>query len=164
MTFVHFWSSMFSWLSYTLTSEGLLNHRYFKVQRQISCYSVSSYFFYICSLNDLGLETFSLSTLFTRIFIPTSFLLVCILHLHYFHERFLQLTDLQAVVAKEESTIYRWDNLCFSFFPNQNENSSLHGVWNLFKYLYIFLNYCPRSLRSARPSKTEDCTQYSATN
>uniref|UniRef100_A0A671VGF6 Piezo type mechanosensitive ion channel component 2 n=1 Tax=Sparus aurata TaxID=8175 RepID=A0A671VGF6_SPAAU len=58
------------------------------------------------SLNDLGLETFSLSTLFTRIFIPTSFLLVCILHLHYFHERFLQLTDLQAVVAKEESTIY----------------------------------------------------------
>uniref|UniRef100_A0A671VEB3 Piezo type mechanosensitive ion channel component 2 n=1 Tax=Sparus aurata TaxID=8175 RepID=A0A671VEB3_SPAAU len=59
------------------------------------------------SLNDLGLETFSLSTLFTRIFIPTSFLLVCILHLHYFHERFLQLTDLQAVVAKEESTIYR---------------------------------------------------------
>lgn len=47
--------------------------------------------------------------LFTRIFIPTSFLLVCILHLHYFHDRFLQLTDLQAVVAKEESTIYRWD-------------------------------------------------------
>lgn len=61
------------------------------------------------SLNDLGLETFSLALLFTRIFIPTSFLLVCILHLHYFHDRFLQLTDLQAVVAKEESTIYRWD-------------------------------------------------------
>lgn len=60
------------------------------------------------SLNDLGLEKFSLALLFTRIFIPTSFLLVCILHLHYFHDRFLQLTDLQAVVAKEESTIYRW--------------------------------------------------------
>ncbi|XP_075877858.1 piezo-type mechanosensitive ion channel component 2 isoform X2 [Nelusetta ayraudi] len=59
------------------------------------------------SLNDLGLEKFSLALLFTRIFIPTSFLLVCILHLHYFHDRFLQLTDLQAVVAKEESTIYR---------------------------------------------------------
>ncbi|XP_054602750.1 piezo-type mechanosensitive ion channel component 2 isoform X5 [Nothobranchius furzeri] len=59
------------------------------------------------SLKDLGLERFSLSTLFTRIFIPTSFLLVCNLHLHYFHDRFLQLTDLQAVVAKEESTIYR---------------------------------------------------------
>ncbi|XP_072220008.1 piezo-type mechanosensitive ion channel component 2 [Leuresthes tenuis] len=59
------------------------------------------------SLKDLGLERFSLSMLFTRVFIPTSFLLVCILHLHYFHDRFLQLTDLQAVVAKEQSTIYR---------------------------------------------------------
>ncbi|XP_008277902.1 piezo-type mechanosensitive ion channel component 2 [Stegastes partitus] len=58
-------------------------------------------------LKDLGLERFYVSKLFTRIFIPTSFLLVCILHLHYFHDRFLQLTDLQAVVAKEESTIYR---------------------------------------------------------
>uniref|UniRef100_A0A8C7YTI9 Piezo type mechanosensitive ion channel component 2 n=1 Tax=Oryzias sinensis TaxID=183150 RepID=A0A8C7YTI9_9TELE len=58
-------------------------------------------------LNDLGLEQFSVSTLFTRIFIPTSFLLVCILHLHYFHDHFLQLTDLQAVIAKEQSTIYR---------------------------------------------------------
>ncbi|XP_007564241.1 piezo-type mechanosensitive ion channel component 2 isoform X6 [Poecilia formosa] len=58
-------------------------------------------------LKDLGLERFSVSMLFTRIFIPTSFLLVCILHLHYFHEPFLQLTDLQAVIAKEESTIYR---------------------------------------------------------
>ncbi|KAJ8403299.1 hypothetical protein AAFF_G00355160 [Aldrovandia affinis] len=58
-------------------------------------------------LEDLGLEQFSVPALFTRIFIPTSFLLVCILHLHYFHERFLQLTDLKAVVAKHESTIYR---------------------------------------------------------
>lgn len=59
------------------------------------------------SLKDLGLEQFTLAQLFTRIFIPTSFLLVCILHLHYFHESFLQLTDLQAIVAKEQSTIYR---------------------------------------------------------
>ncbi|KAF7662015.1 hypothetical protein LDENG_00248340 [Lucifuga dentata] len=59
------------------------------------------------SLEDLGLERFSVSMLFTRIFIPTSFLLVCVLHLHYFHDRFLQLTDLQDVIAKEESTIYR---------------------------------------------------------
>ncbi|XP_034038368.1 piezo-type mechanosensitive ion channel component 2 [Thalassophryne amazonica] len=59
------------------------------------------------SLEDLGLEKFSVTMLFTRIFIPTSFLLVCILHLHYFHDRFLQLTDLQAIIAKENSTIYR---------------------------------------------------------
>uniref|UniRef100_A0AAR2KUQ8 Piezo-type mechanosensitive ion channel component n=1 Tax=Pygocentrus nattereri TaxID=42514 RepID=A0AAR2KUQ8_PYGNA len=41
-------------------------------------------------LEDLGLEKFSVAALFTRIFIPTSFLLVCILHLHYFHEPFLK--------------------------------------------------------------------------
>uniref|UniRef100_A0A671NMD1 Piezo-type mechanosensitive ion channel component 2-like n=1 Tax=Sinocyclocheilus anshuiensis TaxID=1608454 RepID=A0A671NMD1_9TELE len=59
------------------------------------------------ALGDIGLEKYSLSELFTRIFIPTSFLLVCILHLHYFHDRFLQLTDLKAVISKEQSTIYR---------------------------------------------------------
>ncbi|KAG7272225.1 hypothetical protein CRUP_035752 [Coryphaenoides rupestris] len=58
-------------------------------------------------LKDLGLERFSMAMLFSRILIPSSFLLVCILHLHYFHDGFLQLTDLQALVAKEESTIYR---------------------------------------------------------
>ncbi|KAG2458531.1 PIEZ2 protein, partial [Polypterus senegalus] len=58
-------------------------------------------------LKDLGLEKFSVSALFTRIFIPTSFLLVCILHLHYFHDSFLQLTDLKAVAAKQDNTIYR---------------------------------------------------------
>nr|XP_015209180.1 PREDICTED: piezo-type mechanosensitive ion channel component 2 isoform X2 [Lepisosteus oculatus] len=58
-------------------------------------------------LEDLGLEQFTVSALFTRIFIPTCFLLVCILHLHYFHERFLQLTDLKAVAAKQDCTVYR---------------------------------------------------------
>ncbi|MCJ8745068.1 hypothetical protein PDJAM_G00126250 [Pangasius djambal] len=57
-------------------------------------------------LQDLGLERFSVGILFTRIFIPTSFLLVCILHLHYFHERFLELTDLKAVAAKQDNAIY----------------------------------------------------------
>uniref|UniRef100_A0A3Q1J0V3 Piezo-type mechanosensitive ion channel component n=1 Tax=Anabas testudineus TaxID=64144 RepID=A0A3Q1J0V3_ANATE len=65
-------------------------------------------------LKDLGLEQFSLAKLFTRIFIPTSFLLACILHLHYFHDRFLQLTDLQAVVAKEE--IHMHVSLCLIIF------------------------------------------------
>ncbi|XP_044149387.1 piezo-type mechanosensitive ion channel component 2 isoform X5 [Bufo gargarizans] len=58
-------------------------------------------------LADLGLETFTIGDLFTRIFIPTSFLLVCILHLHYFHDHFLQLTDLKVVTSKQDNTIYR---------------------------------------------------------
>uniref|UniRef100_A0A3P8W8C0 Uncharacterized protein n=1 Tax=Cynoglossus semilaevis TaxID=244447 RepID=A0A3P8W8C0_CYNSE len=49
-------------------------------------------------LEDIGLEKFSVPVLFTRIFIPASFLLVCIIHLHYFHEPFLRLTDLKTVV------------------------------------------------------------------
>ncbi|XP_058532933.1 piezo-type mechanosensitive ion channel component 2 isoform X1 [Ochotona princeps] len=58
-------------------------------------------------LEDLGLKQFTVAELFTRIFIPTSFLLVCILHLHYFHDRFLELTDLKAIPSKEDNTIYR---------------------------------------------------------
>ncbi|XP_028693995.2 piezo-type mechanosensitive ion channel component 2 isoform X4 [Macaca mulatta] len=58
-------------------------------------------------LEDLGLKQFTVAELFTRIFIPTSFLLVCILHLHYFHDRFLELTDLKSIPSKEENTIYR---------------------------------------------------------
>ncbi|KAL2085458.1 hypothetical protein ACEWY4_018778 [Coilia grayii] len=58
-------------------------------------------------LEDLGLEKFSVPALFTRIFIPTSFLLVCILHLHYFHQRFLQLTDIKSVADKQKSPITR---------------------------------------------------------
>ncbi|XP_015975334.2 piezo-type mechanosensitive ion channel component 2 isoform X9 [Rousettus aegyptiacus] len=57
-------------------------------------------------LEDLGLKQFTVAELFTRIFIPTSFLLVCILHLHYFHDRFLELTDLNSIPSKEDSTIY----------------------------------------------------------
>uniref|UniRef100_A0A8C7KWP2 Piezo type mechanosensitive ion channel component 2 n=1 Tax=Oncorhynchus kisutch TaxID=8019 RepID=A0A8C7KWP2_ONCKI len=58
-------------------------------------------------LEDLGLEKFSVPALFMRIFIPTSFLLVCILHLHYFHQHFLLLTDIKTVADKQKSTITR---------------------------------------------------------
>ncbi|XP_036100964.1 piezo-type mechanosensitive ion channel component 2 [Molossus molossus] len=57
-------------------------------------------------LEDLGLKQFTVAELFTRIFIPTSFLLVCILHLHYFHDQFLELTDLKSIPSKEDSPIY----------------------------------------------------------
>ncbi|TSR27764.1 Piezo-type mechanosensitive ion channel component 2 [Bagarius yarrelli] len=59
------------------------------------------------NMTGMSEEKFSVGILFTRIFIPTSFLLVCILHLHYFHEHFLELTDLKAVAAKQDNAIYR---------------------------------------------------------
>uniref|UniRef100_A0A8C7YUF1 Piezo type mechanosensitive ion channel component 2 n=1 Tax=Oryzias sinensis TaxID=183150 RepID=A0A8C7YUF1_9TELE len=82
------------------------------------------------SLKDLGLEQFSVSTLFTRIFIPTSFLLVCILHLHYFHDHFLQLTDLQAVIAKEQSTIYSHAKVSGRVYLIVNRWVSARFLWH----------------------------------
>ncbi|XP_074170555.1 piezo-type mechanosensitive ion channel component 1 isoform X3 [Rhinolophus sinicus] len=48
-------------------------------------------------LGDLGLEQFSVSELFSSILIPGFFLLACILQLHYFHQPFMQLTDLEHI-------------------------------------------------------------------
>nr|XP_020644043.1 piezo-type mechanosensitive ion channel component 1 [Pogona vitticeps] len=50
-------------------------------------------------LGDLGLEQFSVSELFSRIFIPGFFLLACILQLHYFHRPFMRITDLEHIMA-----------------------------------------------------------------
>uniref|UniRef100_A0A8D2LFH0 Piezo type mechanosensitive ion channel component 1 n=1 Tax=Varanus komodoensis TaxID=61221 RepID=A0A8D2LFH0_VARKO len=50
-------------------------------------------------LGDLGLEQFSVSELFSSIFIPGFFLLACILQLHYFHRPFMRITDLEDVLA-----------------------------------------------------------------
>ncbi|MGH0140400.1 UNVERIFIED_CONTAM: hypothetical protein FKN15_042819 [Acipenser sinensis] len=86
-------------------------------------------------LKDLGLEKFGVAELFTRIFIPTSFLLVCILHLHYFHDHFLELTDLKTLAAKQDSTIYRLKDLGLEKF----------GVAELFTRIFIptsFLLVC----------------------
>ncbi|XP_043937510.1 piezo-type mechanosensitive ion channel component 1 [Protopterus annectens] len=52
-------------------------------------------------LEDLGLEQFSVSELFTSILIPGFFLLACILQLHYFHRRFMKITDLEVQQFKD---------------------------------------------------------------
>ncbi|KAJ8249401.1 hypothetical protein GJAV_G00234400 [Gymnothorax javanicus] len=56
-------------------------------------------------LADLGLEMFKLSELFSSILIPGFFLLACILQLHYFHHRFMKITDLEHVtpIHKKET-------------------------------------------------------------
>ncbi|NXH86839.1 PIEZ1 protein, partial [Edolisoma coerulescens] len=48
-------------------------------------------------LRDLGLEQFSVSKLFSSILITGFFLLACILQLHYFHQPFMLITDLEHV-------------------------------------------------------------------
>lgn len=50
-------------------------------------------------LGDLGLEQFSVSELFSSTLIPGFFLLACILQLHYFHRRFMHITDLEHIPA-----------------------------------------------------------------
>ncbi|XP_054856190.1 piezo-type mechanosensitive ion channel component 1 [Eublepharis macularius] len=52
-------------------------------------------------LGDLGLEQFTVTELFSSIFIPGFFLLACILQLHYFHRPFMRITDLERAAAPE---------------------------------------------------------------
>ncbi|XP_065601478.1 piezo-type mechanosensitive ion channel component 1 [Cyrtonyx montezumae] len=52
-------------------------------------------------LGDLGLEQFSVSELFSSTLIPGFFLLACILQLHYFHQPFMHITDLEHVPAAD---------------------------------------------------------------
>uniref|UniRef100_A0A673Y0J8 Piezo type mechanosensitive ion channel component 2 n=1 Tax=Salmo trutta TaxID=8032 RepID=A0A673Y0J8_SALTR len=84
-------------------------------------------------LEDLGLEKFSVPALFTRIFIPTSFLLVCILHLHYFHQRFLLLTDIKTVTWRSLSlSLTLSHSLCLSPPPLLSLSSpDLRSKWYL---------------------------------
>ncbi|KAK1157641.1 piezo-type mechanosensitive ion channel component 2-like [Acipenser oxyrinchus oxyrinchus] len=52
-------------------------------------------------LRDLGLEQYDTVELFARILLPSSFLLACILQLHYFNRDFLTLTDLSSIPVRE---------------------------------------------------------------
>ncbi|XP_014195171.2 piezo-type mechanosensitive ion channel component 2 [Haplochromis burtoni] len=54
-------------------------------------------------LRDLGLERYDTVELFARILLPATFLLACILQLHYFNFDFLTLTDLDNVPVRETS-------------------------------------------------------------
>ncbi|CAG2206956.1 FAM38 [Mytilus edulis] len=45
-------------------------------------------------LKDIGLEQFNTATLFVKLLTPTSFLIVIILQVHYFHKEFLTISDL----------------------------------------------------------------------
>ncbi|XP_059849053.1 piezo-type mechanosensitive ion channel component 1 isoform X2 [Hypanus sabinus] len=58
-------------------------------------------------LGDIGLEKFGVSELFSSILIPAFFLLSCILQLHYFHRRFMQITDLEHVPTKGKGPLHR---------------------------------------------------------
>nr|XP_025041544.1 piezo-type mechanosensitive ion channel component 2-like [Pelodiscus sinensis] len=53
-------------------------------------------------LNDLGLEQYETVDLFAKILLPSTFLLACILQLHYFSEDFLKITDLSNIPIKPE--------------------------------------------------------------
>ncbi|KAJ8400462.1 hypothetical protein AAFF_G00395860 [Aldrovandia affinis] len=60
----------------------------------------------------IGLETFKLSELFSSILIPGFFLLACILQLHYFHCRFMKITDLEHVTPiRKKRSVHKTDVL-----------------------------------------------------
>ncbi|KAM4833463.1 LOW QUALITY PROTEIN: piezo-type mechanosensitive ion channel component 1 [Thomomys bottae] len=75
-------------------------------------------------LGDLGLEQFSVSELFSSILIPGFFLLACILQLHYFHQPFMQLTDLEHVPpphARRARWAHRQDTMSETPLLQQDE-------------------------------------------
>lgn len=67
-------------------------------------------------LGDLGLEQFSVSELFSSILVPGFFLLACILQLHYFHQPFMQLTDMEHV-SPPGRRLPRWAHRCGPALP-----------------------------------------------
>ncbi|KFP72525.1 Piezo-type mechanosensitive ion channel component 1, partial [Acanthisitta chloris] len=57
-------------------------------------------------LSDLGLEQFSVSKLFSSTLIPGFFLLACILQLHYFHQPFMRITDVERIPSSVPSSCH----------------------------------------------------------
>ncbi|CAC5396646.1 PIEZO1_2 [Mytilus coruscus] len=53
-------------------------------------------------LKDIGLEQFNTATLFVKLLTPTSFLIVIILQVHYFHKEFLTISDLNRYAKDSE--------------------------------------------------------------
>lgn len=63
-------------------------------------YQNFQYFDMLClyyRLSDIGLEQFNTATLFVKLLTPTSFLILIILQVHYFHATFLRLSDIKHV-------------------------------------------------------------------
>ncbi|XP_061162541.1 piezo-type mechanosensitive ion channel component 2-like [Saccostrea echinata] len=52
-------------------------------------------------LSDIGLEQFDTATLFVKLLTPTSFLILIILQVHYFHSTFLKLSDIKNVKKED---------------------------------------------------------------
>uniref|UniRef100_H3AU40 Uncharacterized protein n=1 Tax=Latimeria chalumnae TaxID=7897 RepID=H3AU40_LATCH len=77
-------------------------------------------------LRDLGLEQFDTVELFARILLPSSFLLACILQLHYFNDYFLRLTDLANVPIKQGCTTYstavHQNSLCDALIQHSSDS------------------------------------------
>ncbi|XP_056011934.1 piezo-type mechanosensitive ion channel component 1-like isoform X4 [Ostrea edulis] len=53
-------------------------------------------------LGDIGLEQFDTATLFVKLLTPTSFLILIILQVHYFHPNFLKLSDIKHVKIEDK--------------------------------------------------------------
>ncbi|XP_057329611.1 piezo-type mechanosensitive ion channel component isoform X5 [Microplitis mediator] len=53
--------------------------------------------------NDIGLEVYKTKDLFVRLLTPTFFVIITVIQIHYFHENFLEATDIEKVQVLPES-------------------------------------------------------------
>lgn len=90
------------WVSVHLCHKTDMEHRMYWYTADVAHPDV-----WIFSLRDLGFERYNTVELFARILLPATFLLACILQLHYFNSDFLTVTDLDSVPVRQAS---RWDS------------------------------------------------------
>lgn len=46
---------------------------------------------------DIGLETYETKDLFVRLLTPTFFVIITVLQIHYFHDDFLEITNIEKI-------------------------------------------------------------------
>ncbi|XP_067904575.1 piezo-type mechanosensitive ion channel component 2-like [Heterodontus francisci] len=118
------------------------------------------------SLKDLGLEQYDTAELFASISLPATFLLACILQLHYFHDPFLSLTDWRRVTPRQDNLIYRYisSHLFINLAWRDFEWHPTIRLWDTSSNRRIFYQnwsksrtpcYCARSQGSSTPTSAE---------
>ena len=82
---------------------GILAHRQGSVCIFLRIVSFKINFVYyfssllLCRQMDIGLETYETKDLFVRLLTPTFFVIITVLQIHYFHEDFLEITNIEKI-------------------------------------------------------------------
>lgn len=91
------------------------------------------------ALADIGLEQFDIKELFVSLLTPTSFLIIVILQLHYFHKAYYQMIDIEAYkkkVVEHRNMEHTQKETC-----SESQESFEKDVMTFWQKLRVWLNY-----------------------